>query len=222
MRNLFVGGKDEGSERFPRGLPQKPKPAAVRKSLLHRRVRRELAGDFADVDVCLEIVFQKFPVRFWMAGGEEEAFCVGKDSDPVILNDAAPLALAAAPAKSLAAAERLSQAVVCGEKLAGLQVVGGFELRRRFCSHAGREGVSFQQAMTLRTGVWRIFSRPFSAISSIRKMASTTGASKFFKRFRAALAVPPVASKSSIKRSWAPGGTASAWMATVLVPYSKS
>ena len=129
VRNLFVGGEDEGSECFPRVLPQKPKPAAARQSVLQRRVRRKLAGDFAKVNLYLEIALQKIPVGFGMACGEEEAFCVGKGSDPMILNDADPLALAAAPAKSLAAAERFSQVVVCGGKLAGLQAVGGLGLR---------------------------------------------------------------------------------------------
>ena len=71
VRDLFVGGEEEGSERFPRVLPQKPKSAAVREGVLQRRVWRELPNDFAKIDVYLEIVFQKFPVWLRMVCGED-------------------------------------------------------------------------------------------------------------------------------------------------------
>ena len=65
--------------------------------------------------------------------------------------------------------------------------------------------------------------RALRELQSIIKDAATTFASTPRKSFNAAAAVPPVASRSSIKTDFLlPFSDASAWISIVSVPYSRS
>src|SRR5262245_16692543 len=65
-------------------------------------------------------------------------------------------------------------------------------------------------------------SRPLRNLSSIRKEISRISAFNFFTSDAAAAAVPPVARRSSINNTRAPGFSASICIAMDDVPYSKS
>ena len=66
-----------------------------------------------------------------------------------------------------------------------------------------------------------IFSLPLRSSSSTRNETLTRFAPSLLMSLAAAEAVPPVASRSSMRRTFSPGCMASWWISTVFVPYSR-
>src|SRR5581483_1610269 len=113
---------------------------------------------------------------------------------------------------------------------AGLAGLGRFRARPRLrisgvrrpqpVVPAGRR--ARQYLMKLVTSTPSSAARPFKASSSMRTAVPTTSAPSLRSSRSVAAIVPPVASRSSTTRTRCPCPTASAWICSALVPYSRA
>ena len=103
--DLFVRGKNEGSQAFPGGLLEEAKASVGPLRLTEVRIHGEAPSDVVEVETDLKIVLDSFPVGTGMGGGHVQRGALLGDLNPVVVNDPDRGVIPSCPAERLSAGQ---------------------------------------------------------------------------------------------------------------------